>query len=271
VLGDAARLAQVVENLLANAAKYTDARRHDLAFSGSDGRRHRRAERPRHRDRQSIPTLLGHIFDLFTQAPAGLDRAKGGLGLGLALVRSLVELHGGSVEAFSAGAGKGTEVVVTLPRLHAGRRPRRGAEATPSAPLAARRILVVDDETDAADALVELLELEGAHRAGGSRTENWRCRSLATFEPELVLLDLGLPRIDGYEVARRLRDRLGPAGADRRPDRLPGRTGAPARSRLRRASAEAHVDREAARPGGGARRSLTRRDAEAGGQGWSCL
>jgi two-component system, chemotaxis family, CheB/CheR fusion protein len=207
VLGDAARLAQVVENLLANAAKYTapggtiwlslEATGDEVELTVRD---------------TGIgvdPTLLGHIFDLFTQAPAGLDRAKGGLGLGLALVRSLVELHGGSVEAFSAGAGKGTEVVVTLPRLHAGRRPRRGAEATPSAPLAAHRILVVDDETDSADALVELLELEG-HTARAAADGELALSSLATFEPELVLLDLGLPRIDGYEVARRLRDRLGP-------------------------------------------------------------
>jgi CheY-like chemotaxis protein len=206
VLGDAARLAQVVENLLANAVKYTDPEgKIWLEVEATDDSVELTV---RDNGIGVEPALLTHIFDLFTQAPAGLDRAKGGLGLGLALVRNLVELHGGSVEAFSAGAGKGTEVVVTLPRLRAGRHPKRGAETAASGIPAAHRILVVDDETDSAEALVELLELEG-HTARAVADGEGALAAVRTFEPELVLLDLGLPGMDGYEVARRLRERLG--------------------------------------------------------------
>jgi two-component system CheB/CheR fusion protein len=206
VLGDVARLAQVIENLLANAVKYTDpGGRIWLEVEATDDS----VELTVRDDGIGVdPALLTHIFDLFTQAPAGLHRAKGGLGLGLALVRTLVEMHGGSVEAFSAGTGKGTEFIVTLPRLRAGRRPARGAEPAAPARSAAHRILVVDDETDSAEALVELLELEG-HTARTAADGERALASLASFDPELVLLDLGLPGMDGYEVARRLRERLG--------------------------------------------------------------
>jgi CheY-like chemotaxis protein/two-component sensor histidine kinase len=206
VLGDAARLAQVTENLLANAAKYTEAGGTIwLELEATDDSVELTV---RDTGIGVDPALLSHIFDLFTQAPAGLDRAKGGLGLGLALVRNLVEMHGGRVEAFSAGAGKGTEIVVTLPRLRAGRHRKRDAEAVASAPPVARRILVVDDETDSAEALVELLELDG-HTARAVANGDTALAAVRTLEPELVLLDLGLPGMDGYEVARRLRERLG--------------------------------------------------------------
>jgi two-component system, chemotaxis family, CheB/CheR fusion protein len=206
VLGDAPRLAQITENLLGNAIKYTE----------DGGKIWVTLEATSDTVELSIrdngigvePALLGHVFDLFTQAPAGLDRAKGGLGLGLALVRSLVELHGGSVEAFSAGAGKGTEVVVTLPRLRAGRLAPLGAAAEPGGPRVPRRILVVDDETDAAEALVELLTLQG-HTASAVLDGESALTLAATLDPELALVDLGLPGMDGYEVARRLRELLG--------------------------------------------------------------
>jgi two-component system CheB/CheR fusion protein len=206
VLGDAARLAQVTENLLANAAKYTEpGGKIWLELEATDDSVELTV---RDTGIGVDPALLTHIFDLFTQAPAGLDRAKGGLGLGLALVRNLVEMHGGTAEAFSAGAGKGTEVVVTLPRLRVGRRPTRGAETVASVPPAARRILVVDDETDSADALVEILELQG-HTARAAADGERALAAVRTFEPELVILDLGLPGMDGYDVARKLRERLG--------------------------------------------------------------
>jgi two-component system, chemotaxis family, CheB/CheR fusion protein len=206
VLGDAARLAQITENLLSNAIKYT----------GDGGRIWLTLEATSDTVELSVrdngigvePGLLAHVFDLFTQAPAGLHRAKGGLGLGLALVRSLVELHGGSVEAFSAGAGKGTEVVVTLPRLRTGRLAPAGVAADPQAPRTPRRILVVDDETDAAEALVELLTLQG-HTASAVLDGESALTHAAKLDPELVLVDLGLPGMDGYEVARRLRKLLG--------------------------------------------------------------
>jgi two-component system CheB/CheR fusion protein len=210
VLGDAARLAQVAENLLTNASKYTDdGGRIWLTLEATDDTVELSV---RDNGIGVEPALLGHIFDLFTQAPAGLDRAKGGLGLGLALVRNLVQMHGGSVEAFSAGAGKGTEVVVTLPRLRTGRRatPRKEGGKTKAAapPAAERRILVVDDEPDTAGALVELLTQRG-HTARSAPDGESALAVVEAFDPELALLDLGLPGMNGYEVAGKLREMLG--------------------------------------------------------------
>jgi two-component system, chemotaxis family, CheB/CheR fusion protein len=206
VLGDGVRLAQVLENLLGNAAKYTeDGGRIWLSVSVSP-----ETAKVAVRDNGigMEPDVLAHMFDLFTQAPVSLHRAKGGLGLGLAVVRSLVEIHGGSVEATSAGPGQGTEVVVTLPRLRRGQLAASGdepqvAEATPS-----REILVVDDEADAGEALVELLKLQG-HRARSVLDGPAAIAAASELAPEVVLLDLGLPIMDGYEVAARLRELLG--------------------------------------------------------------
>ncbi|MFP3941093.1 MAG: CheR family methyltransferase [Thermoanaerobaculia bacterium] len=208
VQGDAMRLAQVAENLLTNAVKYTDA----------GGRIWLTVETADDTIELSVrdtgigvePGLLAHIFDLFTQAPSSTDRTNGGLGLGLPLVRNIVQMHGGSVEAFSGGVGKGTEVVVTLPRLLEGRGvagPAVKAEAA-SAPRETHKILVVDDEADAAGALVELLTRKG-HTARSVADGESALALVETFEPEVVLLDLGLPGMDGYEVARELRARLG--------------------------------------------------------------
>jgi two-component system CheB/CheR fusion protein len=209
VHGDAARLAQVIENLLANASKYTD----------DGGRIWLNVEATDDTVEVSVrdtgigvePELLSHIFDLFTQAPSGLHRTKGGLGLGLSLVRNLVQMHGGSVEAFSAGAGKGTEMVVTLPRLRAGRRGSPGKkrkETEAAGPPAQRRILVVDDEPDTAGALAELLGLKG-HTARAVPDGASALALVQTFDPEIMLLDLGLPGMDGYQVASKVREMLG--------------------------------------------------------------
>lgn len=205
VLGDVVRLAQVIENLLGNAAKYTEDGGRIWLTVETAGEIVKLAVRDNGIGLE--PAVLEHIFDLFTQAPVSLHRAKGGLGLGLALVRSLVQMHGGAVQAYSAGPGKGTEVVVTLPRL------RRGSLATPEQesllPLVTpRRILVVDDEADAAEALVEILTLKG-HEARAVPDGVAALAVAAELEPEVVLLDLGLPTMDGYEVARRLRELLG--------------------------------------------------------------
>jgi two-component system, chemotaxis family, CheB/CheR fusion protein len=206
VLGDAARLAQVTENLLTNAIKYTEnGGRIWLTLEATDDTVELSV---RDNGIGVEPALLGHIFDLFTQAPAGLDRAKGGLGLGLALVRNLVEMHGGSVEAFSAGAGQGTEVVVTLPRLRVGGRASPPVEKAAPAPPAARKILVVDDEADAAEALVELLGQRG-HTARAALDGESALAVVETLDPDLVLLDLGLPGMNGYELAGKLRETLG--------------------------------------------------------------
>src|SRR5262249_49832758 len=153
------------------------------------------------------PEMLPHVFDLFAQAERSLDRSEGGLGIGLALVRKLVELHSGRVSASSEGPGKGSEFVVTLPlpEGEAGPAPSRPAGAGPPRrthiPL---RILVGDDNRDAADCLQLLLRFEG-HRV---ETANDGTQALAVAErlrPQAVLLDLGLPQMDGFEVAGRLR------------------------------------------------------------------
>jgi two-component system CheB/CheR fusion protein len=206
VLGDALRLAQVMENLLANAVKYTE----------NGGRIWLTVETPEDTVRLSVrdtgvgmePASLERIFDLFAQAPVSLHRARGGLGLGLALVRSLVKMHGGSVAAFSAGPGLGAEIVVTLPRLRRGRLARPAqAQAAPPA-VTARRILIVEDEADNAQALVRILTLQG-HQARAVPDGIAALEAVAELDPELVLLDLGLPEMNGYEVARRLREQLG--------------------------------------------------------------
>ena len=184
--------------------------------------------------------MLPHVFDLFVQADRSLERAQGGLGIGLTLVRRLVELHDGSVTARSDGPGKGSEFVVRLPRAAAGvdeapapaRLRRRAADTMP-----ARRILVVDDNKDAVDSLALLLSIRRADRRHGARRAR-RAHAVRTVRPDVVVLDLGLPGINGYEVARRIRDvdhgrrrdaggahRLGPgrgsSALDRRRLRLP--------------------------------------------------
>ena len=206
VLGEALRLAQVMENLLGNAAKYTE----------NGGRIWLTIEATEDTVKLSVrdtgigmePGVLEHVFDLFTQAPVSLHRAKGGLGLGLALVRSLVQMHGGNVQAFSAGPGKGTEVVVRLPRLRLGRVAPTDEGQVALSPVTAKRILVVDDEADAAEALVEILALQG-HEARAVPDGVAAFAAVGELEPEVVLLDLGLPNMSGYEVARRLREMLG--------------------------------------------------------------
>jgi two-component system, chemotaxis family, CheB/CheR fusion protein len=221
VRGDAMRLAQVVENLLTNAAKYTDAGgKIWLTVDCLD-------DRVRISVRDSgigiEPELLPRIFDLFVQDPRGRLRAQGGLGVGLPLVKHLVELHGGEVRAQSEGAGKGTELVVTLPQAEGPRRhPDEGLEQEPGEREAKRergaegradalpKILIVEDEIDVADVLSSVLraqnyEVQVAHDGAAGLAAARRVR------PDVVLLDLALPDLDGYEVARALRQDHGEA------------------------------------------------------------
>ncbi len=220
VLGDAVRLAQVIENLLGNAVKFTDAGgRIWLTVEGNE-----ETIRLAVRDNGigMEPAVLEHAFDMFAQAPSSLRRARGGLGIGLPLVRQLVRMHGGAVDASSAGPGQGTEVVVTLPRLRGHRlepepepveqvpvehSPGEHSPVEPH-PIAHRRILVVDDEEDAAQALVEILSLHG-HETRWAPDRDCALAVAAELEPEVVLLDLGLPGVNGYQVARELREMLG--------------------------------------------------------------
>ncbi|MBI2565679.1 MAG: response regulator [Candidatus Schekmanbacteria bacterium] len=206
VLGDAGRLAQVVENLLANAVKYTD----------NGGRIWLTVKATEDTVKLSIrdngigmePEVLAHAFELFTQAPRFPDRAKGGLGLGLALVRSLVEMHRGHVVAFSAGLGSGSEFVVTLPRLRTGRLALLRGRQAGQQPVVPHEVLIVDDEEDAATTLVDLLTMRG-HDVRAAHDGPSALEAARGFHPDVVLLDLGLPGMDGYAVARKLREEHG--------------------------------------------------------------
>ncbi len=148
--------------------------------------------------------FLPKLFDLFTQAERSLDRTRGGLGIGLALVRKLVEMHGGSVEAHSEGPGKGSEFIVRLPLLPA-TADERGAPGT-ALPQSRKgiRVLVVDDSRDLAHSLKTLLQLSG-HDALVAHDGPAALVASRTYQPDVVLLDIGLPGMNGYEVARQLR------------------------------------------------------------------
>ncbi len=208
--GDFARLAQIVSNLLHNASKYSEKGSLIELSSSHDG--HGAVIRVRDNGIGIDADLLPRIFDLFTQGRRGLDRSQGGLGVGLTLARRLTEMHGGSIEAFSEGIGRGSEFTLRLPCLGLVR--SSAAAALPaSAPTSQVlcRILVVDDNRDAAQSIATFLELEGhvTHIAGDGVQA---LEVAAGFDPDVVVLDIGLPLLDGYEVARRLRKRVARRG-----------------------------------------------------------
>ncbi len=213
VQGDAIRLAQVFANLLNNAAKYTpDGGQIGLTVETAAGEA---VVRVRDNGVGIAADLLPHVFDLFTQGDRSLARSEGGLGIGLSMVKRLVELHGGSVQARSDGPGRGSELIVRLPTVRSqepgarGQGPASSSLAPDSCPPApGRRVLVVDDNTDAADSLALLLRLSG-HDVRTVHDGPTALEVAEAFRPEVVLLDIGLPRMDGYEVARRLRQRDG--------------------------------------------------------------
>lgn len=202
--GDLTRLAQVVSNLLNNAAKYTEEGGNIWLSAEVSG-----AEVVlRVRDTGvGIPSqVLPYVFQLFMQADRTLDRSQGGLGIGLTLVHSIVELHGGTVEAVSAGPGLGSEFIVRMPVM-ADKPPAEMAPSLANARAAETlvyRVLVVDDNEDAATSLALLLELQG-HQVRTAHDGPAALRAAAEFRPHAVFLDIGLPGMDGYEVAARLR------------------------------------------------------------------
>jgi PAS domain S-box-containing protein len=207
---DPVRLAQVVGNLLTNAAKYTEANgRIRLTAQREDGEA---VLRVRDSGIGIAPDMLPHIFELFVQVDHAATRSQGGLGIGLTLVKNLVEMHHGAVEAHSEGLGEGCEFVVRLPLIPQEYRQRieeenGGAQREP-ARSSGHRLLVVDDNRDAADSLAMLLRLQG-HEVRVAHDGPAALEMVNGYCPALVFLDIGMPGMDGYEVARRLRQQPG--------------------------------------------------------------
>ncbi len=204
---DPTRLEQILANLLNNASKYTEPGGSVRLIAEIDGSE--LVLRVQDTGIGIAPEMLPHVFDMFMQADRSLDRAQGGLGIGLTLVRRLVELHGGSVMAYSAGLGQGSEFKVRLPLSNKplAARPRATSPSNQSSGRTGR-ILVVDDSRDAAESLVMLLQLQG-HEVRSASDGPGALEAARAFQPDVVLLDIGLPGMDGYEVARRLREEEG--------------------------------------------------------------
>jgi len=199
VSGDQERLGQCISNLLVNAVKYTNPEGEIRVRHYAQGG-------------QAVieivdngvgiaPELLPHIFELFVQGDRTLDRSQGGLGVGLAICKQLIEMHRGSVTAYSEGVGRGATFEIRLPLTEA----TTGTDNNVRPPtMRARRVLIVDDNHDAADSLAVVLRFEG-HAAIVAYSAQDAIEAVATAQPEFVLLDIGLPNMDGYEVARRIR------------------------------------------------------------------
>jgi CheY-like chemotaxis protein len=207
VLGDEVRLAQVFGNLLSNAASYTpDGGRVAVRAEQLDGEI---AVSVSDNGRGLAPDIAPRVFELFVQGPRTIDRREGGLGLGLAVARSLVELHGGRIEAFSEGVGRGSTFTVFLPAGVT----VAAAPAHPPVPPSTRplRLLIVDDNPDAAEMLAMFFGGHG-HVTVTATDGPQALAALASFAPDIAMLDIGLPVMDGYELARRIRETTGPEG-----------------------------------------------------------
>jgi len=234
VIGDPTRLEQCVGNLLSNAIKFT----------GPGGRVAVIAKR---RGREAVVLVrdsgvgiaadaLERVFELFEQVEAPLARARGGLGIGLTLTRRLIELHGGHVTARSGGPGQGSEFEIVLP-LAGETATRHEAPRAALASTAPRRILIVEDNRDAREMLRMVLEMDG-HTVLQARDGVAAIRLAVETVPDVVLMDIGLPELDGYEVARRIRTRL---GAAIRLVALSGYGDRESREQARRAGFDAHL------------------------------
>lgn len=202
VSGDRVRLTQILSNILHNAVKYTPAGgRIEIALRVED----RQAVASVRDNGMGIPAeRLEHIFEPFAQLDTSYEHGDGGLGIGLMLAKKLVELHGGSIEARSAGRGKGTELLVRLPIAAAVPAKHTSAAPRQSDSSASRRVLIADDNHDAAVSLSMLLQAMG-HDTRVTHDGIEALEEAELFRPEVVLLDIGMPRLDGYETARRMR------------------------------------------------------------------
>ena len=207
---DRARLAQVFGNLLNNSCKYT---RPNGAISLSARRNGNNEVLVSVRDDGAgiPPDKIDSIFDMFMQVDRSSDRSQSGLGIGLTLVKRLVEMHGGSIEARSAGEGQGSEFVVQLPMIDKPAVVSSRVSDVAAEPASQRRILIVDDNVDSADSLAMLLEITG-NQTYLAHDGVEAIESIEKYRPEVVLLDIGLPKLDGHEVCRRVREQ--PWGKD---------------------------------------------------------
>ncbi|HEU4530100.1 MAG TPA: ATP-binding protein, partial [Steroidobacteraceae bacterium] len=208
--GDPVRLEQVVSNLLENAIKYTNPGGQIVLALAQQGRS--ACIRVRDNGIGLAPEMLDHVFDLFTQVDTSLSHAGGGLGLGLTVVRRVLELHGGGIEARSDGLGKGSEFIVTVPVItdaalleSATRRPPQRVDGGRR-----RRVLIVDDNEDAAESMALLAGAWG-HQVAVAHDGPAALELAKTFHPQIAIVDIGLPGMDGYEVARRLRKENDPS------------------------------------------------------------
>jgi PAS domain S-box-containing protein len=205
---DPARLAQVVGNLLNNACKFTDTGGHIWLTAEREGSE--AVIRVRDRGIGIAAEHLPRLFDMFTQVDTSLERSRDGLGIGLTLVKTLVEMHGGTVEARSDGRGRGSEFVVRVPIPAVAAEPRAPARVE-AEPVGRRRVLIVDDNRDGAESLAMMLRLKG-HETETAHDGLEAVEAAERFRPDAMLLDIGLPRMNGYEVCRRIRER--PWGKD---------------------------------------------------------
>jgi CheY-like chemotaxis protein len=213
LVADQARLTQILVNLLNNASKYTQQGGRINVRARAVGKKGEFVEIVVADNGPGIDTdLLPRIFDLFSQGSTTLDRSRGGLGLGLALVKSLVELHGGKVSADSPGPGKGASFIICLPREEWQEAVSDEVSALSGGAFPPTTVLVVDDNLDALETMAMLLEADGHHVERAHDGEE--ALDLARrFAPRVVLLDIGLPKLDGWGVARKLRANPDTAGA----------------------------------------------------------
>jgi CheY-like chemotaxis protein len=201
---DPTRLAQVISNLLNNAAKYTEKGGHIWLTAERQG--NEVVVSVRDTGIGIAAEHLPHLFEMFSQITPALERSQGGLGIGLWLVRGLVDLHGGRVEARSGGIGMGSEFIIRLPVVDVPiqRGPEEAANGGTSPSARNRRILAVDDNRDAADSLAMILRMMG-HETRTAYDGLEAVQAAAIFRPDVVLLDIGLPKMNGYEAARHIR------------------------------------------------------------------
>jgi PAS domain S-box-containing protein len=202
---DSVRLAQTLGNVLINAAKYTEPRGH--IWLSAERESDQAVLKIRDTGIGISQDLLPHIFELFVQADHASTKAQGGLGIGLTLVKNLTELHKGTVEAYSEGAGKGSEFVIRLPLMpQPASSPKDQEIPEQNRPIASssHRLLVVDDNQDAANSLTMLLRMQG-HAVQVAHSGPTALEIAADFGPDIIFLDIGMPGMDGYEVARRVR------------------------------------------------------------------